>query len=361
MPLRALIDNIEIISTYLNSNEWIELRDKIKQESLDVIISQTDKKGYLRTSKNGLQHFVHKKGEAPEDFKTESPQLLFIKSQILLGCKEAGWNAISEYVENEWSADILASNEKNRIAFQVQWSPYSFEKTKARQKYYKQDSVRGCWFFKNPPKELRDWDKKPIADKDIPLFKIVETENKDIKVDFNNQLLEVKEFIVLLLCRKIKFCSAMKAIRKQMITINFYEKSCWKCGANQHSYYLSETVKSNCGEDMYLESVMWQEDDAIEFSPVIQNAIRDFLVTDKGKGIKIGRIKKRFSKTVGHSYMSFGCSKCDAIFGGWHNHEEIMEVKMSGPDIVFEVELELPIIREEREHWCLSEKKEFCE
>ena len=81
MPLRALIDNIEIISTYLNSNEWIELRDKIKQESLDVIISQTDKKGYLRTSKNGLQHFVHKKGEAPEDFKTESPQLLFIKSQ----------------------------------------------------------------------------------------------------------------------------------------------------------------------------------------------------------------------------------------------------------------------------------------
>lgn len=236
MPLRALIDNIEIISTYLNSNEWIELKDKIKQESLDVLISQTDKKGYLRTSKNGLQHFVHKKGEAPEDYKTESPQLLFIKSQILLGCKEAGWNATSEYDENGWSADVLALKGKNRIAFQIQWSPYSFEKTTVRQKDYKEDRVRGCWFFKNPPKELRDWDKIPIADKDLPLFKIVETEDKNIKVDFNNQLFEIKDFVSILLCGKIKFCSTMKAKRKQMITINFYKKSCWKCGANQHSY-----------------------------------------------------------------------------------------------------------------------------
>jgi predicted transcriptional regulator of viral defense system len=87
MPLRALIDDIEIISTYLTSNDWDELKNRIKQKSLDVIISQTEKKGYLRTSKNGLQHFVHKKGEAPEDYKTETPQLLFIKSQVLLGSK----------------------------------------------------------------------------------------------------------------------------------------------------------------------------------------------------------------------------------------------------------------------------------
>ncbi|REH48892.1 hypothetical protein C7448_105175 [Tenacibaculum gallaicum] len=360
MPLRALIDDIEIISTYLTSNDWDELKDRIKQESLDVIISQTEKKGYLRTSKNGLQHFVHKKGEAPEDYKTESPQLLFIKSQILLGCKEAGWDAISEYEESKWSADVLAINGKNRIAFQVQWSPCTYEKTIAKQKEYKEDSVRGCWFFKNPPKELRDWDKKPIANKDIPLFKIIEAEDKSLKVDFNNQLFEISEFVFFLLSRKIKFCSTMKAREKQSITINFYKKSCWKCGANQHSYFLSETVKSICGEDMYLESVMW-ENDAIEFSPVIQNAIKEFLLTDKGKNIKIGKIKKRFSKTVGHSYMSFGCVKCDAIFGGWHNHEEIMEVKMYGADIAYEVELELPIIREEREHWCLNKSKEFCE
>lgn len=360
MPLRALIDNIEIISTYLTSNDWDELKNRIKQESLDVIISQTEKKGYLRTSKNGLQHFVHKKGEAPEDYKTESSQLLFIKSQILLGCKEAGWKAISEYEESKWDADVLAVNGKNRIAFQVQWSPCTHEKIIAKQKEYKEDSVRGCWFFKNPPKELRDWDKKPIADKDIPLFKIIETEDKSLQVDFNNQLFEIKEFVFFLLSRKIKFCSTMKARKKQSITINFYEKSCWKCGANQHSYFLSETVESICGEDMYLESAMW-ENDAIEFSPVIQNAIKEFLLTDRGKNIKIGRIKKRFSKTVGHSYMSFGCVKCDAIFGGWHNHEEIMEVKMYGAAIAFEVELELPIIRADREHWCLNKSKEFCE
>mgnify|MGYP001097626420 CR=1 FL=1 len=360
MPLRALIDDIEIISTYLTSNDWDELKDRIKQESLDVIISQTKKKGYLRTSKNGLQHFVHKKGEAPEDYKTESPQLLFIKSQILLGCKETGWEAISEYEESKWSADVLAINGKNRIAFQVQWSPCTHKKTIAKQKEFKVDRVRGCWFFKNPPKELRDWDEKPIADKDIPLFRILEAKNKSIKVDFNNQLYEINEFVFFLLSRKIKFCSTMKARKKQSVMINFYEKSCWKCGENQHSYFLSDTVKSICGEDMYLESVMW-ENDAIEFSPVIRNAIKEFLLTDKGKNIKIGKIKKRFSKTVGHSYLSFGCVKCDAIFGGWYNHEEIMEVKMYGAAIAYEVELELPVIREDSEHWCFNESKEFCE
>lgn len=277
-----------------------------------------------------------------------------------MGCKKAGWEAVSECAENEWIADVLAIKGKSRIAFAVKWSPQAYDKTVERQNRFKSDNVRGCWFFKSPPKELRDWEKKPKANRDIPLFKILETENKEIKVDFDNKQIEIKDFVSLLLDGKIKFCSTMKSLPKQRITINFYEKRCWKCDVSQHSYYLSETIKSICGNDIYLESVMW-EDDAIEFSPVIRNAIRDFIKTDKGKNLKVGQIKKRYSRTVGNSYMSFGCYKCDVIFGGWHNHEEVMESKMYGADLVHEVELELPTKIEEREHWCLNENRLFCE
>ena len=51
MPLRAIIDEKEIISTFLSENEWENLKDRVSSESLDVIIYQTNKKGYLRTSK----------------------------------------------------------------------------------------------------------------------------------------------------------------------------------------------------------------------------------------------------------------------------------------------------------------------
>ena len=76
MPLRAIIEGNEINSPFLSIKEWDKLKEKIKEKSIDVIISQTNKKGYLRTSKLGLQHFVHKKGESPQNWKPEKQQHL---------------------------------------------------------------------------------------------------------------------------------------------------------------------------------------------------------------------------------------------------------------------------------------------
>jgi len=90
LPLRAKINGKEIISTYLSKDEWSVLKSNIKLNHSEVIISQTNKKGYLRTSILGLQHFVHKKGEKPENWKPESRQHMLAKAEILLACKEAG-------------------------------------------------------------------------------------------------------------------------------------------------------------------------------------------------------------------------------------------------------------------------------
>ncbi len=59
---------------------------------------------------------------------------------------------------------------------------------------------------------------------------------------------------------------------------------------------------------------MWSGE-KFEFRPEILKAVMDFLSSEVGKNIHMGEIKKRFSKTVQQEYKSFGCYKCDSLFG----------------------------------------------
>ncbi len=75
---------------------------------------------------------------------------------------------------------------------------------------------------------------------------------------------------------------------------------------------------------------------------------------------EISKIKKRYSKTINSSYKSFGCYKCDSIFGDWYLNQEIMEARMYGKNIELNIDIELPEIIEYREHWCYSENSDYC-
>jgi len=364
MPLRAIIDGKEINSPFLSIEEWNELKEEIKKKSLDVTISQTNKKGYLRTSKLGLQHFVHKKGESPQNWKPEKQQYLLSKSEIMLACKESGWEVKSEYISDNWTADVFAVKGSKKIAFQVQWSKQSYDETKERQTKYKNDNIRGCWFFKTPPKEVRDWDKQIIATKDIPIFKIEEDDNKNINVNVNEINFPLKIFIIKLLNGNFKFCNNLKSMKKQKITISFWEIICWKCGEKQHVYFVSDEVKSKCGCNIDVMETLW-DDSKFLFNPVILKMINEIINSEDGKNLKLGEIKKRYSHTIKKSYISFGCIKCDAIFGDFPLMEERLEIESEDRinDIVFVKKIDLlkPIISKNKPHWCFSELKEFCE
>lgn len=364
MPLRALIEGKEINSPFVSINEWNRLKEEIKNKSIDVIISQTNKKGYLRTSKLGLQHFVHKKGESPQNWKPEKQQHLLAKTEIMLACKESGWETKSEFISNNWTTDVFAVKGLKKIAFQVQWTKQSYKKTEEQQTMYKNDNVRGCWFFKTPPKEIRDWDKQIIASKEIPIFKIIEDDNKKIKVNVNGIEFPIKKFVIKLLNGHFKFCTNFQSKIKQQIKISFWELNCWKCGTKQHVYFVSDVLKSKCECDIELMDAFW-DDNKFEFYPIILKIVNEIINSEKGKRIKLGEIKKRYSHTVKKSYMSFGCVKCDSIFGDFPLMEERLEIESEDRinDIVFVKEIDLlkPIILKNNPHWCFSELKEFCE
>ncbi len=123
---------------------------------------------------------------------------------------------------------------------------------------------------------------------------------------------------------------------------------------------LDLVVVTVCNQNFYLMGSMWDNDD-IDKSPKIYEAVKQFLQTEKGKDFKIGQLKKRYSKTVHDSYLSHGCFYCDSIFGDWFLNTEKMDGQNDPNSIRHAVEIEFGTIKEEGRHWCYSDNGQYCE
>lgn len=360
MPLRAYIDNEEIISIDQSDEKWNDLKKRLKTKESLLTLPCCKQEGFLRTSSKGLKHFVHAKSDNTCDWRPESPEHLKAKIEIIEACKENDWKAIPEFAETNWRADVLAIQNGKKIAFEVQWSKQTFEETKFRQDRYKESNVRGCWFFRTAPKELRDYNDNLLADKEIPAFKIFKDENSNITAQLRGTQLPLKTLVDSLLKRKLRFCEHIRLKPKQEVTIVFFETSCWKCKKPQHCWTVEQNLKTVCNQDFYLMGSMWDSDD-IDKNPKIYEAVKEFLKTESGKNLKIGQLKKRFSKTVHESYLSHGCFYCDSIFGDFFLNTEKMEGQNEPSGIRHKIEIDLGTIKEEGQHWCYSENGHYCE
>lgn len=112
-------------------------------------------------------------------------------------------------------------------------------------------------------------------------------------------------------------------LEKQIIQIVFMRYPCWKC-KNESSYVFfldpDKTTLNEQVEEKYnglLDRNLW-------FHPAILAKVNDFLKSEKGKHIKLATIKKRYSYTMNKEYISFGCNKCDSIFGEFHLKDYIL-------------------------------------
>jgi len=360
MPLRAYIDGEETISIDLSDEQWNVLKKRLKGKEAVLKLACCGQEGFLRTSSKGLKHFVHAKAAIPCDWKPESAEHLKAKIAIIEACRENGWDAVPEFAEADWRADVLASQNGKRIAFEVQWSRQTYEETKIRQNRYKESNVRGCWFFRTVPKEMADYDKNLIADKAIPAFKIFKDEDSNITAQLGQEQMPLKMLVDSLLNRKLKFCEHARLKSKQNVTIVFFEYTCWKCHKPQHCYTVIPELKSVCDRNIRKMESMWDGDSLDKHSQVYE-AVQRFLKTDKGKNLKIGQLKTRYSNTVQSYYPSFGCYDCDAIFGDFYLQTEKMYACENPDNIKITAVVEFDTITEEDPHWCFSESRDFCE
>lgn len=273
-----------------------------------------------------------------------------VKNTISRICYMLGYDVREEYKGKDWRADILVFANGKKFAFEVQTSRQSLQRTLDRQNKYIRDNIIGCWLFENEPKQREE-----LAN--LPLFKIYNDKNLTISLK-GREKLPLKEFISDFINGKIKFCHLMDL---RSLEIRFIEMKCWKCGHINHIYYIGD-LASSCKAKIFKGDIEMWESNKMIFTPEIMTETIKF--AKMNERLNLAPIKERYSFTVNKTYKSFGCSKCDSIFGDWFVHEAIIDswygdgviTKLILPKklIKFDMKMDLP-------HWCHSGDKDFCE
>jgi len=278
-----------------------------------------------------------------------------IQMEIVSTCRDLGIEAIQEHRGNGWRADVYLPNNVRPIAFEVQLSPQTLKRTLDRQSKYIRDGVIGCWFFENPVSKLNE--ERP----DLPLFYV--EDNPDLKLQVNlgsRRKIDLHSFLENFISNNIQFRSVAVTKIKQLITLVFYEMECWKCHELNHLFYVATPFHSACNAKILTDEALW-ESNSIEYRPEIIELAEKFIESRKDLNLRLGQIKKRYSNTVEDSYTSFGCYKCDSIFGDWYVMDAKMDLMYGPNELTYQGEIELnERIELPIQHWCFPDNKQFC-
>ncbi len=291
-----------------------------------------------------------------------------IKAEILTACRHLGYEAIQECGGRDWRADVLAITDAGeKIAFEVQMSPQSITKTIERQNKYIRDKITGCWLFNEAAQiktkgvknhhEENPWNERP----DLPLFYVMNNEPPFSVSLRGRRVLPLHDFLEVFLQGKIRFSQIARTKPDQNIKMVFFEMRCWKCGEMNHIYYIEPDFYTACNATIFASETMWGSDDD-KYRPEIIDMAREFTKTEEGRHIRLGEIKKRYSRAVNGSYKSFGCIECDSIFGDWFVMETQLEAQYDEGLTTIErtikfsdiIELEIP-------HWCYPGDLPYCD
>ena len=278
-----------------------------------------------------------------------------LKDAIIKVCKELGHDAFEEYRGKGWRADVYVEANGQKYAFEVQVTPQSLRKTYERQAKYIRDGITCCWLFERESRNMKE------EFEELPLFKFVQTPNGGFEVSLKGRkTLLLMDFVRDFINNRIRFCHHVK--RSPLIDVKFIQMDCWSCGTVNYIYHVWP-LKSTCNAELMYDDNLWESDKFV-FHPEIVKKVKEYVNSDSGKHLPMGEIKERYSGMVGHSYMSFGCCKCDAIFGDFYVREAILDSWYNEEDIVDHLEIEVnaaETIQEELPHWCHPGDLVFCE
>jgi hypothetical protein len=278
-----------------------------------------------------------------------------IQMEIVSACRDIGIEAVQENAGQGWRADVFIRNSGKPIAFEIQLSPQSLRKTLERQSKYIRDGIVGCWLFENSISKLNE--ERP----DLPVFYVEEKKDSKLLVNLGGRRkVDLHTFLENFISINIQFKDVAKTKAKQLVNLVFYEMECWKCHEMNHLFYVNSSFYSACNAEIKPDEALWESNN-MEYRPEIVELAQKFIEGRKDLDLKLGQIKERYSNTVDDSYTSFGCYKCDSIFGDWFVMEAKSDIIYEPKDLTYQGEIEL---RESIElpisHWCFPDNKQFC-
>jgi hypothetical protein len=96
---------------------------------------------------------------------------------------------------------------------------------------------------------------------------------------------------------------------------------CWRCGAGTTAFHVAVGSEEHGYIEMTPEAYWPEVIEAIDRgragTPMEWKGTTSILE-------RCGTVKPRYSKKLGHSYVSQGCAQCDAIIGAFYLHEDFV-------------------------------------
>lgn len=252
-----------------------------------------------------------------------------------------GWFFQSDVKNDRWKADILMSDGKNTIAFKLLRRT---NKIAEEDGVMKEDGVTCYWLIGKPEFSFnREGTLNPVF--------LFTKEDSGFKVTISDMYkCSLEDFISAAMNRKL---NVDKEIIVKSIKVRFVQEECWKCGAKHFIYIVSRLI---CDEGEIQNTYNYFTDERVdEFDSNVHKSVCAYLNEHPELNYDFGEIKERNSNMVGSSYLSFGCPKCDAIFGGHYLSKEITnEMLRSDDEDMNIIKLEEPGIKIKYMHWIIA-------
>lgn len=326
MPLRCITKAGEsLLSFDLTPTDWKRLREENAAQG-HLLTTCCETPVVLKTSRNGLQFFAHKYQEHCTT-ALESRQHLALKGLAVSVIRKCGWDVQTEVPGvspdgERWVADVLAIKGRAKVAVEVQWSPQTDEETHGRQERYKRSGVRGLWLVHQP--------NFPVEPK-IPAACVVE----DGKGGFTAMLPRDSSWGRRTRSRAEDW--EQKLPVQEMLRAAF-EGRFWY-GHFRPDTLANLNIKGGfvkcwaCSEwtNLVFSLELWSEDGSeaadLQLSDITDD-LMPVLIPNPLHAWKVGPIKRRYSKTVGGSYISNGCVNCGALQGRFFDTEVMHRLKV---------------------------------
>lgn len=290
--------------------EWIFQQNHPKREELDFLNEFKPEAKTVSNVNQETELSLPSKSVVTEKNKTKEKSITkteFINAFLDI-CENEGFKYEKRYKTDKWTADILVTTENERFAFSVY---KSVAEASEFLPLMEQDGVKGFGLILSPKKD---------AVYNIACFGLHRKENA-IEVCMGKQKISLDSFVKYALEDKIEHITKAKITA---IDVIFEQIDCWHCHEPHYvpyvRYWIDENGMRVDDEDDYNNEYERDYSNVpdLRFGDEFLEVVRNYIAEHPEKGIVMGEVKERYSKTRNESYMSYGCPKCDAIVGDWY-------------------------------------------
>ena len=337
MPLRAVLDGADVFGFSYSQEDWQALKQTYR--NCVLVTHCCGNKAIPKTSRLGTHFFAHaRRGECST--APETPEHLYLKSIFAQAAERAGWEAQAEVfgatpAGKAWIADVLCCRGDTRFAVEIQWSMQSTAELELRHSRYLESNLRTAWIYRlNGTKKFWSFNPQHPSTRQMPTFGI--KYRKESRQLFVPQFdLDIEPFAEALMSGRVQ-CRPIRP-RELLGGVIAVADQCWRC--HKETAYIAGLVVEEDGH--HLAYLSLTEDGRVAEAIAAQVPAQIFMQHG------IAPLKKRWSKTVGQSYIANACSHCQAMSGAFYHRELEYDLHISGyPKPIFLISLPSAVVTE---------------